>query len=65
MSDVELSGADGSISEGTAAWVDAKSTKGTVRSSLPTRDNPDEFGNKVKIYARTRLDDIVIHRAAV
>jgi len=46
-------------------WVDAKSTKGTVRSSLPTRDNPDEFGNKVKIYARTRLDDIVIHRAAV
>lgn len=53
------------ISEGTAAWVDAKSTKGTVRSSLPTQDNPDQFENKVKVYARTRRDDIVIHRAAV
>jgi DUF4097 and DUF4098 domain-containing protein YvlB len=52
------------ISEGTAAWVDAKSTKGAVRSFLPAQDNPDEFDNKVKIYARTRLNDIVIQRAA-
>jgi hypothetical protein len=49
------------ISEGTAASVDARSTKGTVRNSLPAQDNPD---NNVKVYARTRLDDIVIHRAA-
>ncbi|TWP51739.1 DUF4097 domain-containing protein [Lentzea tibetensis] len=47
------------ISEGTAASVDAKSTKGLVRSSVPTQDNPE-----VRIYARTRLDDIVIHRVA-
>ncbi|KAA2262682.1 hypothetical protein F0L68_12360 [Solihabitans fulvus] len=52
------------ISEGTAAWVDAKSTKGSVRSSLSAQDNPDEFDNQVKIHARTRLDDIVIRRAA-
>jgi len=49
------------ISEGTAASVDARSTKGTVRNSLPVRDNADSV---VKVYARTRRDDIVIHRAA-
>lgn len=53
------------ISEGTAAWVDAKSAKGAVRNTLPTQDNPDAFDNKVKVHAHTRLDDIVIHRAAV
>ncbi len=53
------------ISEGTAASVDANSTKGTVRNSLPAQDNPDGSDNRVKVYARTRLDDIVIHRAAV
>jgi hypothetical protein len=63
----ELTNAAGGIevgvSEGAAALVDAKSTKGTVRNSLPTQDNPGESDDKVKIYARTRLDDIVIHRA--
>jgi hypothetical protein len=47
------------LSEGTAALVDAKSTKGLVRSTVVTQDNPE-----VKVYARTRLDDIVIHRVA-
>jgi hypothetical protein len=49
------------IAEGTAAWVDADSTKGAVRNSLPAQDNP--AGSDVKVHARTRLDDIVIHRA--
>ncbi len=49
------------INEGTAASVDANSTKGVVRNSLPANDNP---GDTVKVYARTRLDDIVIHAAA-
>lgn len=66
---VELANASGGIevgiSEGTAAWVDADSTKGTVRSSLPAQDNPDTFDNKVRVHARTRHGDIVIHRAAV
>jgi len=47
------------VGVGAAAWVDADSTKGTVRNTLPTQDNPE-----VKIYARTRLNDIVIHPAA-
>ncbi|TCO53756.1 DUF4097 family beta strand repeat-containing protein [Actinocrispum wychmicini] len=52
------------VSDGSAASVDAKSTKGAVRNSLPAQDNPDGFDNQVKIHARTRLDDIVIQRAA-
>lgn len=47
------------ISAGTAALVDAKSTKGLVRSTVVTQDNPE-----VTVYARTRLDDIVIRRVA-
>ncbi|MEJ3750637.1 DUF4097 family beta strand repeat-containing protein [Actinomycetes bacterium KLBMP 9797] len=64
----ELANASGGIeigiSEGAAATVDAKSTKGAVRNSLPTQDNLGEFTDKVTVHARTRLDDIVIHRAA-
>jgi hypothetical protein len=51
------------ISEGTAASVDATSTKGAVRNSLPAQDGLGEFTDKVTVHARTRLDDIVIHRA--
>lgn len=47
------------ISEGAGASVDADSTKGTVRNSVPAHEN----GSQVKVYARTRRDDIVIHRA--
>jgi len=50
------------IAEGTAASVDANSTKGAVRNSLPVRD---DAGTMVSVHARTRLDDIVIHRATV
>ncbi|RZS44977.1 putative adhesin [Herbihabitans rhizosphaerae] len=61
----ELTNASGGIEigigENTAASVDAKSTKGSVRDSLRAQDNPDD---KVEVYARTRRDDIVIHRAA-
>jgi len=60
----ELANASGGIevgiSEGTTAWVDADSTKGAVRNSLPPQDGS---GEEVKLHARTRLDDIVIHRA--
>lgn len=65
----ELMNASGGIEVGigadTAASVDANSTKGVVRNSLPEQDNPGEFDHKVTLYARTRLDDIVIHRATV
>ncbi|MFK0246563.1 DUF4097 family beta strand repeat-containing protein [Amycolatopsis azurea] len=56
----ELVNASGGIEvgvDGDAASVDAKSTKGSVRNSLPV-------GGGVKVYARTRLDDIVVQRAA-
>ena len=49
------------IGAGTTAFVDAESTKGTVRNSLP---DSGESEHDVKIYARTRRDDIVIHPAA-
>ena len=52
-------GIDVGIGEGAAARVDAKSTKGEVRDSLPAREGPGQ----VTVYARTRRDDIVIHRA--
>jgi hypothetical protein len=62
---VELMNASGGIevgvSDGTAADVDAKSTKGLVRSSLIA---PGDRGDSLKVYARTRLDDIVLHPAA-
>lgn len=62
---VELSNASGGIeigvSEGTVAVLDAKSTKGLVRSSVPAEG---DSGDSLKVYARTRLDDIVIHPAA-
>jgi hypothetical protein len=49
------------IGAGTAAVVDADSTKGAVRNSLPDLATFDE---KVAVYARTRRDDIVIQPAA-
>jgi hypothetical protein len=49
------------IPAGTAAEVDAESTKGTVRNSLAGQDNP--AAATVKVRARTRRDDIVIHQS--
>lgn len=51
------------ISEGVAASVDAKSTKGEVRDSV-SKDGSAATGERVQVHARTRLDDIVIHRAS-
>ncbi|MEU4805025.1 hypothetical protein [Actinosynnema sp. NPDC023587] len=43
------------------ADVDADSTKGFVRNSLPVRENPTDT---VEVRAHTRRDDIAIHPAA-
>ncbi|MEU0468622.1 hypothetical protein ABZ215_31865 [Amycolatopsis sp. NPDC006131] len=65
----ELVNASGGIEVGigdrTAVSVDARSTKGTVRNSLPARENSAGFDDQVSLHARTRLGDIVVHRAAV
>ncbi|XVV00541.1 hypothetical protein ACQPW3_24260 [Actinosynnema sp. CA-248983] len=62
---VQLANAAGGIEvgvgDGTAAEVDANSTKGVVRNTL---SGPDASTDTVTVHARTRLDDIVIHRAA-
>ncbi|MYW97895.1 hypothetical protein G3I59_46650 [Amycolatopsis rubida] len=62
---VELSNAAGGIevgvSAGTTADVDAKSAKGAVRNTLGTPDSPRDT---VKVHARARLGDIVVHSAA-
>ncbi len=52
------------IGDGITASVDAESTKGTVRNALSARDAAGGSEAVVKVYARTRLDDIVIHRVA-
>jgi len=51
------------ISEGVAVSVDAKSTKGEVRDSV-SQDGSAATGERVQVHARTRLDDIVIHRVS-
>jgi hypothetical protein len=60
---LELMNASGGIevgvTAGTSVQLDAKSTKGLVRSSLPSRND-----GAVRVHARTRLDDIVIHPVA-
>jgi hypothetical protein len=66
------------ISGGTAARVDASSTRGSVRNSVPSHDNPGMPDNnpgtshdnpgtpdsQATVRARTRYGDIIIQRAA-
>jgi hypothetical protein len=47
------------ISEGTAAYVDANSERGSVRNSVTSEQNAE-----VSVHARTRHGDIVVHRTA-
>jgi hypothetical protein len=53
------------ISEGTAARVDANSKRGSVRNSVPSQENPDTSDNQVRVRARTRYGDIIVHEASV
>ena len=52
------------ISEGTAARVDAEAKRGSVRNSVPPREDPDPSDHEVTVHARTRYGDIVIQPAA-
>jgi hypothetical protein len=52
------------IGEGTAAWVDANSERGSVRNSVPSQEDPGTSDDKVTVRARTRYGDIIIQRAA-
>jgi hypothetical protein len=50
------------IGEGTAAYVDVNSERGSVRNSVASPDG-DASDTKVMIHARTRHGDVIIHRA--
>ena len=64
----ELSNGSGNIevgiSEGTTVRVDADSTRGKVRNSIPAPEDSDMSDNKVAVHARTRHGDVIIQRAA-
>ncbi|MER7189266.1 DUF4097 family beta strand repeat-containing protein [Streptomyces flaveolus] len=53
------------IREGTAAWLDAHSDAGRVRSTLTASDTPGEAEDTVKVRARTRYGNIDVRRAKV
>jgi hypothetical protein len=52
------------IGEGTAAYIDANSERGSVRNSVASPETADASGTKVTVHARTRHGDIIIQRAA-
>ncbi|MGZ6373099.1 MAG: DUF4097 family beta strand repeat-containing protein, partial [Candidatus Limnocylindria bacterium] len=52
------------ISEGTVAYIDVNSERGSVRNSVPSQENPDASENKVTVHARTRHGDVIIQPAA-
>ncbi|MFJ1561528.1 DUF4097 family beta strand repeat-containing protein [Streptomyces mirabilis] len=51
------------VGEGVVAWIDARSTTGSVRNTLQGQDGPSAQGDTVKVVARSRHGDIMIHRA--
>jgi DUF4097 and DUF4098 domain-containing protein YvlB len=52
------------ISDGSAAYIDVNSERGSVRNSVASQENPDASDNKLTVHARTRYGDIIIQRAA-
>jgi hypothetical protein len=50
------------VREGTAAWLDASSQHGSVRSDLDAIDSPEQADETVEVRARTSYGDIVIRR---
>jgi Putative adhesin len=52
------------IGDGTAAYIDVNSERGSVRNSVASPENPDAADAEVTVHARTRHGDIIIQRAA-
>jgi putative adhesin len=57
MGDVEVG-----IREGTAAWLDVRTTTGRVRNALDTAGERPDTGETVEVRARTHVGDVVIRR---
>ncbi|MGM1061748.1 DUF4097 family beta strand repeat-containing protein [Saccharothrix sp. Mg75] len=51
------------VREGTAAWLDVRSTAGRVRNELTTSDGPGGTDERVEVRGRTTLGDILVRRA--
>ncbi|MEU4729064.1 DUF4097 family beta strand repeat-containing protein [Streptomyces sp. NPDC023588] len=51
------------IAEGSAAWLDVRSTAGRVRNELGAAQGPEESEETVEVRGRTSAGDIVIRRA--
>ncbi|MBZ4017749.1 DUF4097 family beta strand repeat-containing protein [Streptomyces purpurogeneiscleroticus] len=54
---------DVGVREGTAAWLDVRSSSGQVRNALTASEGPETAEDTVKIRARTRYGNIDIRRA--
>ena len=52
------------ISDGTAAYLDVNSERGSVRNSVASPGSPDASDAQLTVHARTRHGDIIIQRAA-
>jgi DUF4097 and DUF4098 domain-containing protein YvlB len=52
------------ISDGTAAYLDVNSERGSVRNSVASPESPDAWDAQLTVHARTRHGDIIIGRAA-
>jgi hypothetical protein len=54
---------DVGIREGTAAWLDVKSSVGSVHNTLDASEAPDPSAPTVELRARTTVGDVAIRRA--
>jgi len=50
------------IPEGTAAWLDLRSTAGKVLNALDATDAPEPSTDSVEVRARTTVGDVVVRR---
>jgi hypothetical protein len=51
------------IPEGTAAWIDANTTAGTVRNELDAASAPGEATEQAQVRARTTVGQILVRRS--
>ncbi|MFI6283418.1 DUF4097 family beta strand repeat-containing protein [Streptomyces sp. NPDC051018] len=67
--EVQLETSNGSIEigirEGTAAWLDVRTTRGQVRNTLDSSKAPEQSEESVTVRARTNWGNIDIRRAKV
>jgi hypothetical protein len=53
---------DVGVRQGTAAWLDVRTTAGKLHNQLDATDGPEPSAETVDVGARTLLGDIVIRR---